>query len=279
MSSWGNFPNGHFYSPVPSDETLLESPNILNKFDDYLNFLNIDLAQFSQMAKIIQVESSRWVGEMLKGNTSYQIGKNKSFCPKDAIFLAGFISFLKPKKIIEIGGGESTTIMYESLALNRIIPKIEIVEPFPEYLLHLIQEKKYKDQIIITEKRVQEIPLSYFKKLQAGDLLFIDSTHVVKYNSDVVYLYNYILPHLNRGVFVHIHDILYPFEYPQSWINEKIFWNEAYLVQSMISFSNRYKTVFFPGLYDTFREKFRKIEWPKVFFTGGAPGSLYLQIL
>ena len=141
-------------------------------------------------------------------------------------------------------------------------------------MLHLIQEKKYKDQIIITEKRVQEIPLSYFKKLQAGDLLFIDSTHVVKYNSDVVYLYNYILPHLNRGVFVHIHDILYPFEYPQSWINEKIFWNEAYLVQSMISFSNRYKTV-----YDTFREKFSKIEWPKVFFTGGAPGSLYLQIL
>jgi predicted O-methyltransferase YrrM len=277
--TWGDFPSGHFYSPVPDEKTRLQKPNFKNSFSDYLRFLNISKSEFSLIASSIQMYAAPFIDQMKKGKTAYQLGQNKSFCPKDAIFLAGMINVIKPNLIIEVGGGESTTIMYESMAINNNICKIEVIEPFPEYLLSLTRNKKYKDEIKINSSKVQDVPLKHFKKLKEGDLLFIDSTHVLKYNSDVVYLYNYVLPHLNSGVWVHIHDILYPFEYPQDWLKEKIYWNEAYLVQSMISFSNRYRTVFFPGLYDAFRGKFSKIEWPNEYFSGGAPGSLYLQIL
>ena len=87
-----------------------------------------------------------------------------------------------------------------------------------------------------------------FAALEGGDILFIDSTHVLKTGSDVVRLYNEIVPRLNAGVIVHIHDIFYPFEYPRDWVLEGRAWSEAYLVRVFLAFNSEYEILLFnPG--------------------------------
>ena len=105
----------------------------------------------------------------------------------------------------------------------------------------------------LIQRRVQDIPLSEFKKLQKNDILFIDSSHVLKIGSDVQYKYLEILPRLNKGVLIHIHDILLPAEYHKEWIlKHQLFWNEQYILQAFLTFNNNYK-ILFAGSYLHFK--------------------------
>src|SRR5262249_3816423 len=84
--------------------------------------------------------------------------------------------------------------------------------------------------------------------LGANDILFIDSTHVSKLNSDVNYELFEILPALQSGVYVHLHDILYPFEYPLDWAEEGRGWNEAYLLRAFLAYNDEFEIVLFNDL-------------------------------
>lgn len=91
---------------------------------------------------------------------------------------------------------------------------------------------------------VESLDLSVFSSLQNGDFLFIDSTHIIKPHGDVLAEYLHILPLLHRGVYVHIHDIFTPFNYPTSWINEDIrLWNEQYLLEAFLSYNHSFEIV------------------------------------
>ena len=93
-------------------------------------------------------------------------------------------------------------------------------------------------------KPVQEVPLSLFRTLQANDVLFIDSTHVVSMDSDVLYECLRILPELAPGVLVHFHDIFTPFDYPKKFVMTNLcFWAEQYLLEAFLSFNSAYKVV------------------------------------
>jgi hypothetical protein len=92
---------------------------------------------------------------------------------------------------------------------------------------------------------VQEVPREVFTSLVAGDVLFIDSSHVAKIGSDVVYLLTDVLPRLAPGVLIHLHDIFWPFTYPYKWVAEGRAWNEAYLVQVMLQHSVRYEILLY----------------------------------
>ena len=88
-------------------------------------------------------------------------------------------------------------------------------------------------------------------------ILFIDSTHVSKIGSDVNSLLFDILPKLNRGVYVHFHDVFYPFEYPQEWVYQGLAWNEAYILRAFLQHNDAFKIVFFNTYLELFyREKF-----------------------
>lgn len=88
-----------------------------------------------------------------------------------------------------------------------------------------------------------------FQKLKENDILFIDSSHVLKTGSDVQYEYLEILPRLNKGVLVHFHDIFLPAEYPQKWILEDHkFWNEQYLLQAFLAFNDSFE-ILWAGSY------------------------------
>ena len=126
------------------------------------------------------------------------------------------LRYLRPKKIIEIGSGFSSCLM---LDINEIFmgnrAKCTFIEPYPELLLTLLKDTD-EPQIEIIPSRLQEVDPDIFSTLSASDILFIDSTDVSKVDSDVNHIFFGILPLLQSGVYIHFHDIFYPFVYPKS---------------------------------------------------------------
>jgi hypothetical protein len=100
---------------------------------------------------------------------------------------------------------------------------------------------KDRRYIALVESGVQEVAVSKFQELEENDLLFIDSSHVSKLGSDVNYLFLEVLPKLNKGVIVHIHDIFYPFDYPFEWIQDGRSWNEAYLLRAFLTGNSQFE--------------------------------------
>ncbi|SQB99143.1 Uncharacterised protein [Helicobacter fennelliae] len=100
-------------------------------------------------------------------------------------------------------------------------------------------------RIDLYEKRLQEIDLGLFENLESNDIVFVDSTHVSKINSDVNKIFFEILPRLKSGVHIHFHDIFYPFSYPAEWLKEKRSWNEAYMLRAFLEFNTAFEIVFF----------------------------------
>jgi hypothetical protein len=160
-----------------------------------------------------------------------------AFVNHDPVVYYCLIRHFKPKKIIEVGLGGSTRLA--SLARSKNYGQIaHITGVDPYYKSTDLQE--IIDEII--PRLVQEIPVSEFKKLGKNDILFIDSSHVSKVGSDVNYLFLEVLPILNDGVIVHVHDIYLPDEMPRDWIKSKaIFWNEQYLLHAFLIFNSKFK--------------------------------------
>jgi hypothetical protein len=113
--------------------------------------------------------------------------------------------------------------------------------------------------------------------LESGDILFIDSSHVGRAGGDVPWVYFNILPRLKSGVLIHIHDILYPFTYPETWLKQGRSYNEAFIVRALLMNSNRYKMIFFNDMMISKYENEYKEGWS----TGNKPfgGSLWLRII
>ncbi|MDZ7833372.1 MAG: hypothetical protein U5L07_16635 [Desulfobacterales bacterium] len=115
-----------------------------------------------------------------------------------------------------------------------------LIEPYPDTLWSLL---KTEDKPNLVQMRLQDVPLDRFEHLEENDILFVDSTHVSKINSDVNKILFEILPVLKPGVHVHFHDIVWPFEYPKEWVYEGRAWNEAYILRAFLMFNKMYKIV------------------------------------
>ena len=152
----------------------------------------------------------------------------------DAETLYCFIRERKPRRVIEIGSGHSTLVAAEALARNRAEggpSQFTTIDPYPKRWL---ADGGAAETRVIPE-RVQDVPLATFEALEAGDVLVIDSSHIVKTGSDVCYEFLEILPRLRPGVAVHVHDIFLPEEYPREWVEERhYFWTEQYLLQAFL---------------------------------------------
>lgn len=121
---------------------------------------------------------------------------------------------------------------------------VTFIEPYPALLKSLLKDSDLK-KVTLHERRLQDIPLDVFSTLDKNDILFIDSTHVSKIDSDVNYILHEILPSLKSGVYIHFHDIFYPFEYPQDWIEAKRAWNEQYILRAFLEFNASFEIAFF----------------------------------
>jgi predicted O-methyltransferase YrrM len=167
----------------------------------------------------------------------------------DGIALRMMINELMPRRIVEIGSGFSTACMLDSadhIGLDNL--QITCIEPYPDRLLSLMRAKDH-DRVKLLQRFVQDVPEDVVDELEPGDILFIDSTHVLKTGSDVHFEFFHLIPRLKPGVVVHFHDVPYPFEYPPEWVFEKNYsWNEAYAVRLFLMFNNAFEVIFWGSL-------------------------------
>ncbi len=155
--------------------------------------------------------------------------------------------------MVEVGSGNSTLIAAEAIRKNRAEDAAHAcqhvcVEP---YEMPWLEDRGVE----VVRQRVESLDPSFFSLLEAGDILFIDSSHVIRPEGDVLYLVQSILPVLNKGVYVHVHDIFTPYHYPPRWLFEKVlFWNEQYVLESFLAMNSGFSVV--AALYDLHRSAF-----------------------
>ena len=241
----GFVPAGHFYSAIPSEEEVLAYTNSRKPLNHELTGIKLNKEnQFKLLNEYVQFYKDLPFPEKQKPDIRYYY-ENEWFCHSDAIFLFCFLRKHQPKKIIEVGSGFSSAVMLDTVDnFFPQRPEITFIEPNPDRLRSLLRGDD-QEQVKIIDKKMQEVPLEIFLSLKAGDFLFIDSSHVMKLGSDVHRLMFEILPLVPPGVFVHFHDVPYPFDYPIEWFKTGRYWNEIYFLRAFLSYNCEWSIYFF----------------------------------
>ena len=215
----------HYYEPLPDFRSITTEqitrrrtyPGIDFNWNEQLTLVN-ELVAYSDELRELEFDFD-----------------NVFFNGFDAAVYYSLIRHLRPQRIVEIGGGYSTQIGDKAVARNGT-GKLTCIEPYPEERLNGAILN-----IELITKRVEEIDLGFFSRLEANDILFIDSSHTVKFGSDVCYEFLEVLPILKPGVWIHVHDIFFPHDYPAEWLlKRRQAWNEQYLLEAFLSFNSRF---------------------------------------
>ena len=240
------FPAGHFYSPLPDVADVAARREKL--FDrNVTECPAVDLRTECQLALL--TEFSQFYGELpfseepAAGLRYYY--NNGFFKHGDAIVLYAMLRRLRPKQVIEVGSGFSSAVMLDTTDkfLQRDV-RFTFIDPYPNRLFGLLSDPDKRRHRVVQE-RVQDVAVEEFKSLGTGDVLFIDSSHVVKIGSDVRHLLWEVLPRLEAGVIVHFHDVMWPFEYPQDWVLAGNAWNEAYFLRTFLQYNEVFQIEYF----------------------------------
>jgi len=198
-----------------------------------------DAEQLSLLAEFDYVkELAAFPIEKLKNKSYYY--NNRSFEAGDSEYLYNFIRHFKPARIIEIGCGFSTLMARNAIQYNR--------QEDPSYTCEHICIEPYEIgwleemDVKVIRRKVEDVDLSTFKSLEKNDILFIDSSHIIRPQGDVLFEYLEILPALNHGVLVHVHDIFSPHDYPDNWVyQDHRLWNEQYLLEAFLSYNTKFR--------------------------------------
>ena len=240
------YPISDFYSPLPVISDLKRNMSRWCRPSELVG-IEYDIETIKILLKNLEEQYS----QELKGLKPYHEYQNTGYGPGstelDAQLLYYMVRELKPANYMEVGSGLSTKYCSMAAQANAATGKplnITCIEPYPYDMLYEIP------QIEIIAKEVQDIEFSAFQRLEAGDILFIDSTHIAKIDSDVTYLILEVIPRLKQGVVIHIHDIAFPYNvpYPQDLyiFGRKLpdwpwFFNEAILLQAFLSYNTSYQ--------------------------------------
>ena len=240
------------------DLNIQEQLNILSEFNFNSELLKFPLTKEKDTTEI----------EFYYNNGGYVSG--------DAEYLYNMLRHFKPRKIIEIGSGNSTLMAKNAIDKNKSEDEnyncLHIcVEP---YEMPWLETKNVK----VKREKVEDIDVEFFKQLERNDILFIDSSHIIRPQGDVLFEYLEILPVLKSGVIIHIHDIFTPKDYLDEWVYKHILWNEQYLLEAFLSFNDKFKIIGATNfLSHHYREEF-SAKCP-VFSTqpGREPGAFWIK--
>ncbi len=251
-------------------------------FDNYhQEYRKLPAINFNDEAQLELLKSFNYQEELLEKPVNevpkpaffYQ---NGSFPSGDAECYYSIIRKFKPSTIIEIGSGYSTLIANEAINENlkqgKTNTKLICIEPYEMPWLS-------KLEVDLIRKKVEEVDLTFFNQLNCNDILFIDSSHVIRPQGDVLYEVLHILPQLKTGVLIHFHDIFSPLNYPEDWLKEEYrLWNEQYLIEAFLSNNSEFEIVIAMS-YLTCNYKKQTYEAFPVLGqnTNRIPGSLWLR--
>jgi hypothetical protein len=273
-------PPGHLHSPVtdPNDPFVRETEiRNLQALEDRSDLLIDEQAQLRLLG---------WLGEhgsLFPFHSApepewHYCTQNGHFGQADAALMCAMLLEYKPSRLIEIGCGFSSLLVMDvnDHFLDHNLD-VNFVDPRPDGVLCLLTPlDPYRERV--QGRRSQEVPTETFQQLQRGDILSLETSHVAKTGSDVCDILFRILPSLAPGVLVHVHDIFYPFEYPETWVvQDNRSWNEAYFLRAFLQFNDTFRVLFFNDLM------FRKYpDQMRAAFPGSEdthPSSLWLEKL
>ncbi|MGZ5134099.1 MAG: class I SAM-dependent methyltransferase [Flavitalea sp.] len=230
--------NDHYYQPLVNPSKTLTKP-----LDQQRNLKGIQwnvgeqLELLNKFQYTEELSSLPWEKKDAAEHQYYL--NNPSFLAGDGDYCYNIIRHFKSRKIIEIGCGYSTLICLQAEKKNEAsgagAVKHICVEPYEMPWLE-------KLPVEVIRKKVEDINEEFFSTLETNDILFIDSSHMIRPQGDVLFEFLEILPVLKPGVLVHIHDIFSPRDYPKEWIVDKhCMWNEQYLLEAFLSFNNEFR--------------------------------------
>jgi hypothetical protein len=234
----------HYYLPIPDRRELeYASPTEMVGVD-------IDpLVALSLLDSVILPRKAEFAAFPVEGPTPAHrfFLLNGVFMAIDGNVYHALVRHLRPVRIIEVGAGYSTLLASAAAAANVAEgarrTEIVCIEPYPSDTLTSLG-----DAVTVIREPVQRVPMDLFLSLGPGDILFIDSTHVLKSGGDVWYEYCEILPRLRSGVYVHVHDVSLPLPYPRTYFDQRLYWNEQYLLQAFLTYNSRVEVIW-PGNY------------------------------
>ena len=268
----GIFPiRDHYYEPLFHPRHITRSlsldrmlPGIDWNHDGQLSLL----AEFRWGKELIDIPTSK-VEEL-----SFHLNNN-AFESGDAEFWYNLIRLKKPRRIIEVGSGYSTLMAINALNKNK--------EENPDYECRHICIEPYempwleKTPVSVIRKKVEDVNIDVFRDLKENDVLFIDSSHMIRPQGDVLFEFLQLLPSLRAGVIVHVHDIFSPKDYPQQWVLDEVcFWNEQYLLEAFLTSNRDWKII--GALNYLHHNRYEKLKEHCIFLSPERePGSFYIQ--
>jgi Methyltransferase domain len=268
-------PPGHFYSPIPSvAEVRARAAAIFDR--DVADIPGVELDEAGQLALLARlapyVREHPWREEAVPG-LRFRLD-NPNFGEADPLLLHALLRHGRPRRAVEVGCGYSSCVFVDTNErfLGGAV-ELTFVEPYPELFLSLLAPGE-REAVRLHACGLQAVPDEVFDRLEAGDVLFVDSSHVSKTGSDVNHLFFRILPRLAPGVWIHLHDVPFPFEYPEAWVYEGRAWNECYLLRAFLQYNGAFQVL----LWGSFLAARHRDAWQRAMPPGVEPGgSIWLR--
>jgi hypothetical protein len=268
----GIFPiRNHYYEP------LFDCRTLRHPLDQDRDLPGID---WNINGQLNLLKSFRF-NEELKDIPTGKVGdsvmhiNNGAFESGDAEYLYNLVRLKKPARVFEIGSGYSTLIAMKAIKKNKEVTpgyqcKHLCIEPYEMPWLE-------KTGVKVLRQRVEDVDKRIFSELGRGDILFIDSSHIIRPQGDVLFEYLELLPTLKEGVIVHVHDIFSPRDYLKKWVVDEVrFWNEQYLLEAFLTSNRNWKVL---GALNFLNHNFfERLQEKCPFLTRGRePGSFYIE--
>jgi hypothetical protein len=264
----------NYASPIPDVDRLPRSlwaaphplPGVAFDLERQFRLLEEELAPF--VAEFGAAIAAGRIEGFDLGNPMYGAG--------DADALYAMVRRLRPRTVIEVGSGHSTLVTAAALARNAEDGppgRLVALDPAPRRAL----PAGFSSRVEHRPVAIEDAPASVFESLDAGDVLFVDSSHVVRIGGDVNRIVLELLPRLGAGVHVHFHDVFLPWEYPRRLAErEEKFWTEQYLLHAFLIGNDGYEVVL--GLYALTRhDRARAATAIPALATGAAPGAFWIR--
>ena len=240
-----NVTRKHYYSPIPDTRELDRKADLWTResslvgldlrLDEQLRFLNEVCATY-QSEFDFPVDRTDVPHEYYFNNAEFGL--------VDGLVLYSMIRHFQPRTVIEIGSGNSTMMAARACLKNKQEQhdsKLISIEPYPRTFI----KNGFPGLDSHVTSKVEEMDLAFFDRLRENDILFIDTSHVLRTGNDVCYLYLELLARLKKGVVIHIHDIFLPYEYPRQWVvQNRVFWTEQYLLQAFLCHNRFFEVLF-----------------------------------
>lgn len=268
----GVFPiRNHYYEPQ------FDFRDVRHSFSDerYLPGINWSVQeQLNIMNKLDFAEELKDIPTDKTDEMSFYIN-NDAFKSGDAEYWYQLVRLKKPKRIFEVGSGHSTLMAISAIQKN----KEEDASYECEHLCIEPYEMPWleKTEVTVIRKKVEDVDIAFFSALEEGDILFIDSSHIIRPEGDVLFEYLQVLPTLRKGVIVHVHDVFSPRNYLDSWLTEDVrFWNEQYLLEAFLTHNDSWEII--GSLNYLHHNHYKALKRVCPFLTPDRePGSFYLQ--